>query len=168
MSIAFHTEPTDIDTPRLLLRLWTPDDLDAVRTGVRQPSWAADFPADGDREIAEALAVRPEWLDRFGHRMVAERGSGLVVGSIGLFWPPADGVVELGYGIVPSRRGRGYATEATRALAEYACTAPQVHTVSASVELANPASVRVLEKAGFARVHTDGERAEFRMTRSRR
>jgi RimJ/RimL family protein N-acetyltransferase len=166
VSISFHTEPTDIGTTRLLLRLWTPDDLAAVRTGVRQPSWAADFPADGDREIAEALAVRPEWLDRFGHRMVSERGSGLVVGSIGLFWPPADGVVELGYGIVPSRRGRGYATEATRALAEYACTAPQVHTVSASVELANPASVRVLEKAGFARVHTDGERAEFRMTRS--
>lgn len=157
--------PIDITTARLVLRLWTPDDLAAVRTGARQPSWAADFPADGDREIVAALAVRPEWLDRFGHRVVSERDSGLAVGSIGLFWPPADGVLELGYGIVPSRRGRGYATEAARALTEYAFTAPQVHTVSASVELTHPASVRVLEKAGFARLHSAGERAEFRMTR---
>lgn len=168
MSLSFPTDPTDIGTPRLILRLWTRDDVTAVRTGARQQSWAADFPADGDREIVEALAVRPEWLDRFGHRVVSERSSGLVVGSIGLFWPPADGVLELGYGIVPSRRGRGYATEATQALAEYAFTAPHVHTVSASVDIANPASVRVLEKAGFARVHPAGERAEFRLARSGR
>ncbi|WP_063058249.1 GNAT family N-acetyltransferase [Nocardia sienata] len=166
MSNSSHTDPAAIGTARLILRLWTPDDLTAVRTGVRAQAWAADFPADGDREIVEVLAVRPHWLDRFGHRMVSERGSGLVVGSIGLFWPPVDGVLELGYGIVPSRRGRGYATEATRALADYALTAPGVHTVSASVELVNPASVRVLEKAGFARVHSDGARAEFRLTRS--
>ncbi|WP_459546603.1 hypothetical protein [Nocardia sp. X0981] len=35
-----------------------------------------------------------------------ERDTGLVVGSIGLFWPPSAGVLEIGYGIVPSRRGR--------------------------------------------------------------
>ncbi|WP_062996605.1 hypothetical protein [Nocardia jinanensis] len=58
-------------------------------------------------DIAEALADRPEWLDRFGHRIVLERAGGAAVGSIGLFWPPSAGVLELGYGIVPSRRGLG-------------------------------------------------------------
>lgn len=154
--------PAEIPTERLILRVWTAGDLAAVRAGNPQPHWAPDFPADGDREIAEVLTVRPEWLDGYGHRLVLERDTGLVVGSIGLFWPPSAGVLEIGYGIVPSRRGRGYATEATRALAAYALTAPGVRTVTASVELGNPASVRVLEKAGFARFGSEGEHAEFR------
>lgn len=165
MSTSSTTDPSEIHTRRLVLRAWTPGDLAAVRTGARHPLWAADFPADGDREIADALTERPDWLGPFGHRIVLERITGSAVGSIGLFWPPSDGVLELGYGIVPSCRGRGYATEATVALAAYALTAPGVHTVSASVDLANPASVRVLEKAGFARSHTGGERAEYRLIR---
>ncbi len=71
------------------------------------------------------------------------------MGSIGLFWPPPADAVEIGYGIVASRRALGYASEATRALAEHAFTAPGIRVVYADVEMANPASVRVLEKAGF-------------------
>jgi [ribosomal protein S5]-alanine N-acetyltransferase len=52
---------------------------------------------------------------------------------------------------VASRRGRGYAPEATRALTRFAFTAHGVHAVFARVELSNPPSVRVLEKAGFQR-----------------
>lgn len=162
MSATTRANPAEIRTQRLALRLWTAGELAAVRAGSAQPHWASDFPADGDREIAEALTARPEWLEAFGHRLVLERDTGLVIGSIGLFWPPSAGVLEIGYGIVPSRRGRGYATEATRALAAYALTAPGVRTVAASVELGNRASVRVLEKAGFARFGSEGEHAEFR------
>lgn len=137
----------DLTTERLALRSWTAREVDAVVGGARLPDWAADFPAEGDRVIAGLLGEHPEWLR--GHRLVVERDSGLVVGSIGLFWPPNDGVLEIGYGIVPSRRGRGYAAEATRALTAHAFTAPDVHAVHAEVEPSNPASVRVLEKAGF-------------------
>jgi [ribosomal protein S5]-alanine N-acetyltransferase len=137
----------DLITERLALRSWAAREVDAVVGGVRLPHWAADFPAEGDRVIAGLFGEHPEWLG--GHRLVVERDSGLVVGSIGLFWPPNDGVLEIGYGIVPSRRGRGYAAEATRALTDHAFTAPGVHAVHAEVEPSNPASVRVLEKAGF-------------------
>jgi RimJ/RimL family protein N-acetyltransferase len=139
----------DPTSERLVLRSWTAAEADAVVGGVRLPHWADDFPADGDQVIAGLLGEHPEWLSRYGHRLVVERDSGLVVGSIGLFWPPSDGVVEIGYGVVASRRGRGYATEATRALTDFAFTAPGVRVVRAEVELSNPASVRVLEKAGF-------------------
>lgn len=145
----------DPTTERLLLRSWTAREADAVVGGVRLPHWAADFPAEGDQVIAGLLGEHPEWLDAYGHRLVVERGSGLVVGSIGLFWPPSDGVVEIGYGIVASRRGRGYAAEATRALTDHAFTAPGVRVVRAEVELSNPASVRVLEKAGFRLLDAD-------------
>ncbi len=143
--------PADLTTEHLTLRSWTSKEATAVLEGSRFADWADDFPAEGDRVIAGLFGEHPAWLDAYGHRLVVERESGLVVGSIGLFWPPGEGVVGIGYGIVASRRGRGYATEATRALAEFALTAAEVHTVSADVEGANPASVRVLEKAGFQR-----------------
>jgi RimJ/RimL family protein N-acetyltransferase len=141
----------DLTTERLILRTWTALEAATVADGGRLEDWAEDFPEEGDRVIAPLLAAQPTWLGPFGHRLIVERESGLVVGSLGLFWPPTDGEVELGYGVVPSRRGRGYAPEAARALAAHASTAPEVETVFANVETANPASVRVLEKAGFVR-----------------
>ncbi|MEV0232428.1 GNAT family N-acetyltransferase [Nonomuraea sp. NPDC050786] len=147
----------DLTTDRLVLRSWPPAEARAVLDGARLGHWAEDFPDEGDHVIVGLFDKFPAWLDEYGHRQVIERDSGLVVGSIGLFWPPSDGTLEIGYGIVPSRRGRGYAPEATRALAEFAFTAPGVHTVHANVELSNPASIRVLEKAGFRRTHTDAE-----------
>ncbi|MFE7743524.1 GNAT family N-acetyltransferase [Nocardia sp. NPDC057455] len=140
---------SDLLTERLILRSWTADAAAAVLEDRRQAAWAADFPAEGDRVIAGLFAAHPDWLGPFGHRLIIERSSGLVVGSIGLFWPPADGELEIGYGIVASRRGRSYATEATVALTAHAFTAPGVRVVRADVELSNPSSVRVLEKAGF-------------------
>ncbi|GAB2614619.1 GNAT family protein [Streptomyces capparidis] len=151
---------TDLTTDRLVLRPWTDGEIDAVLTGRRLPHWAEDFPAEGDRVIAGFVEGRPEALGEWGQRQIAERATGLVVGAIGLFWPPSDGAVEFGYGIVPSRRGRGYATEAARALVRLALTAPGVREVRAAAETANPASVRVLEKAGLRR--TGGDRATVR------
>ncbi|MEV6257196.1 GNAT family N-acetyltransferase [Nocardia sp. NPDC051911] len=152
----------DLRTERLILRSWTAAAAAAVLDGRRHAEWAADFPADGDRVIAGLLAAHPDWLGPFGHRLVVERSTGLVVGSIGLFWPPAGGALELGYGIVASRRGRGYATEATVALTAHALTAPGVRAVHAEVELSNPPSARVLEKAGFERVSSADGVARFR------
>ncbi|MFJ9643736.1 GNAT family N-acetyltransferase [Streptomyces sp. NPDC101206] len=160
----------ELTTDRLALRSWTTAEATAVLRATRRPAdWAEGFPAEGDRVIAGLFEDNPAWLGAYGHRLIVERGSGLVVGSIGLFWPPAEGVLELGYGVVASRRGLGYATEAARALTAYALTAPGVHTVVAGVELSNPASVRVLEKAGFERYHAAAAAegvVRFRLTMS--
>ncbi|MCP2204147.1 Protein N-acetyltransferase, RimJ/RimL family [Lentzea flava] len=137
-------------TERLILRPWDALSVKAVLEADRQPTWAADFPAEGDTVIAGVIASTPEWLSPFGHRLIIERATSEVVGSLGLFWPPSDGRVEIGYGVVASRQGRGYASEAAAALASYALSLEDVHTVHASVERTNPASARVLEKAGFS------------------
>jgi RimJ/RimL family protein N-acetyltransferase len=144
---------TDLDlvTERLVLRPWPDAEIAAVIGGTRLPHWAPDFPADGDRVIAGYITEHPGVPATYGQRQVVERASGLVVGAIGLFWPPAEGVVEFGYGIVPSHQGRGYATEAARAMVAFALTAPGVTAVQAHAELENAASVRVLEKAGLRR-----------------
>ena len=80
------------------------------------------------------------------------------------FGPPEDGRVEFGYGIVESRRGRGYATEAARALVQAALDLPGVTEVTAGVDPINAASVRVLEKAGLSFRSSDGAEAQYAVT----
>jgi ribosomal-protein-alanine N-acetyltransferase len=147
-----------LETPRLLLPLITADDVAAVLDGPRQPAWAADFPADGDRELAGLISrsgIPTGPAADFGHRLVVERDGGAVVGGVGFFGPPEDGRVEIGYGIVPSRRGRGYAAEAVRGMLRHAFGHPGVDEVIAFVDPANAPSVRVLTQTGFAFVSAD-------------
>jgi RimJ/RimL family protein N-acetyltransferase len=151
----------DLITERLVLRPLTAEHLRAVLDGDRLAHWADDFPDGGDTVIAGMLAKKPPEGLPYGQRQVIERETGLAVGGIGLFWPPNDGAVEFGYGIVPSRQGRGYATEAARALVQFALTLPEVTEVFADVEAANAASVRVLEKAGLQRRSANGDTMRY-------
>lgn len=81
----------DLHTERLLLRAWTAVEAGTVTEGGRLGDWVEDFPDEGDKAIAPLIAAEPAWLGPFGHRLMIERESGLVVGSLGLFWPPSDG-----------------------------------------------------------------------------
>ena len=158
----------ELITERLVLSPVTAAHVATVVTGRRQVGWAPDFPAEGDRVIAGMLDRNglPDGADAvFGQRLVVERATGLVVGGIGLFGPPEDGRVEFGYGIVESRRGRGYATEAARALVQAALGLPCVTEVFAGVDPTNAASVRVLEKAGLSFRSHDGAEAQYAVTR---
>ncbi len=102
--------------------------------------------------------------EAWGHRQVVERASGLVVGGIGFFGPPLGGEAEIGYGIVPSRQGRGYATEAVQAMLTMAWADSRVRTVVAGTDPGNAASQRVLEKAGFRQISAVGE-FRYQLTR---
>jgi ribosomal-protein-alanine N-acetyltransferase len=75
-------------------------------------------------------------------------GAGLV-GFKGV--PDAEGLVEIGYGIDPVYQGQGLMTEAVQALVSWALAQPSCNGVYAEVKKSNPASSRVLEKAGFIR-----------------
>jgi RimJ/RimL family protein N-acetyltransferase len=156
----------DLTTERLILRPIGVEHVAAVMDSSRQPDWADDFPDEGDRVIAGVLRRLgvPSGLDaEFGHRLIIERATGLVVGGVGLFGPPVSGRVEIGYGVVPSRRGRGYASEAVRALAGFALS--DAVEVFAGVEPSNVASARVLEKAGFVRAGETDKEVTFTMRR---
>src|SRR5215813_7355456 len=133
---------------RLILRPLSTEHVHAVLGGQRQSHWAADYPDEGDLDIAKMLATE----FRPGQYQIIERTTGLAVGGIGLFWPATEGAVEFGYGVVSSRRGRGYATEAAGRIIQIAFEDPSVHCVYAEVEGDNPASVRVLCKSGLRQV----------------
>lgn len=74
----------------------------------------------------------------------------VLVGAGGFFGRPSgDGVVEIGYSIVPGFRGRGLATELTAALMEFALDTPGVARIIAHTTPDNAASIKVLERCGF-------------------
>jgi ribosomal-protein-alanine N-acetyltransferase len=75
--------------------------------------------------------------------------------------PDSDGEVEIGYGIDPDCRDRGYTTEAAQALIAWAFQDPRCVAVIAPDTLkTNVASNRVLEKVGM-RIYVETDEALF-------
>jgi RimJ/RimL family protein N-acetyltransferase len=89
-----------------------------------------------------------------------------LVGWGGFKGPPRDGVVELGYEIAESRRERGLATAAVRAMLAEAFADDRVEAVIAHTLPERNASNRVLEKAGF-RFDGDGREGDRAVWRYR-
>jgi RimJ/RimL family protein N-acetyltransferase len=58
-------------------------------------------------------------------------------------------MVEIAYGIAPRYQGRGYATEAARAIVGYAVASGRVRTIQAHTLPEHNPSTRVLQKCGF-------------------
>lgn len=107
----------------------------------------------------DAVAANPEGA-AWGPRFFVTGDPPVLVGWGGFKGPPDDGVVELGYEIAESHRGRGLATAATRAMLVEAFADEAVTTVIAHTLPQPNASTRVLEKVGFSfdgEDHEDGE-----------
>ena len=130
-----------------------------------RPGWAEDAPAlaaaIGDERIVRNLATAP-WPYRLRDAeayqprdpllpsfLIFERTDAepRLLGSCGLGRRPSD-AVEMGYWVARRYWGRGFATEASRALLDIARTL-RLPRLQASHFIDNPASGRVLEKLGF-------------------
>jgi RimJ/RimL family protein N-acetyltransferase len=90
----------------------------------------------------------------FGMYLIVPRPGELAVGDIGFHRPPKDGDVEIGFGMVESARGQGYATEAARALTQWAFAQPGVRRVVARTTADNAGALGVLRRLGFRHDHT--------------
>jgi ribosomal-protein-alanine N-acetyltransferase len=111
-----------------------------------------------DAELAELLPLYAENLRHdpralgFGVWLVVEQESRALIGSAGfLGLPDAEGTVEIGYGVHPGYRNRGYATEAVRALVAWALDQKEVVRVTARCDPTNVPSMRVAAKTGMRR-----------------
>jgi [ribosomal protein S5]-alanine N-acetyltransferase len=84
------------------------------------------------------------------------------IGTCGFKGPPdAEGTVEVGYSVVPSRQRQGYATEATAALIDCAMS-HGARSVAAETFPELVASVRVMEKCGLTFVGPGSEAGTIR------
>ncbi|MEU6888859.1 GNAT family N-acetyltransferase [Streptomyces viridosporus] len=149
-----------LGTERLTLEGVTPAAAAALSVGADGGfDWLGPGPADGTREGA-GIAVKqyedgvfhPEWA----MYVLVRREDDRAVGAMGFHGPPdGDGRVEVGYDLVEDARGRGYATEALRALAAWALRQDGVRTVTAVVDRENVPSQNVVTRAGFTRASGD-------------
>jgi len=88
--------------------------------------------------------------------------SAVLVASGGYAGPPKEGVTEIGYSVVETFRGRGFATEMVEALVEHAFSSSEVTRVIAHTMTDNVASQRVLRRLGFHHVGDGTEAGTWR------
>ena len=141
-----------LETTRLNLRPLAADDAPRMAAlandfDVARMTAVMPFPyalGDAERFIARVLARPPG-----GHATFAvEPDQGGLAGVIGFH--PGDGLgPEIGYWLGRPYWSLGYATEALRACLAWAVAERNVRCVTAGHFTDNPASGRVLEKAGF-------------------
>jgi ribosomal-protein-alanine N-acetyltransferase len=155
--------PTDIQTLRLTLSVLLPEEIEALISGeVWRVELASGFkyPADDpNRGVDLAWHLRALHADNnqlpWRIRVIVERSSNTVVGSINLKGPPDnDGDVEIGWGLNEQARGKGYATEAAAAVIEWAFQQPGVRSVTATIPDHNAASQRIALRVGMSRTAT--------------
>jgi [ribosomal protein S5]-alanine N-acetyltransferase len=143
------------ETERLILRPFTLDDAPRVQT------------LAGDGDIASTTLNIPhpyedgmaeQWIG--GHQEKFEKGTetvfaltlrsdGLLIGAMGLVINSPDENAELGYWIGKPYWNNGYATEAAKAVLDYAFNQLNLHRVHARHLKRNPTSGRVMQKIGL-------------------
>ena len=99
-------------------------------------------------EMLNGCLEHPDQWEWYAIWMI-ELKDGAHIGELCFKGLSADGVAEIGYGINEEYQSNGYATEAVRAVLEWAFTYPEVTAVEAETDSDNTASKRVLEKCGF-------------------
>lgn len=159
----------ELHTPRLILRELHEDDLEALRDFETRPEMH-----DYERETIPGEDITREFLRNAEQRAqddprtqywlaVTIRPDDRVIGHVSLRCNHHDiQEWEVGWAIHSAHWGKGYATEAARALIHFAFTELQVHRVVAFCNAHNTASVRVMEKLGMRK---DGHLRETRRWR---
>jgi RimJ/RimL family protein N-acetyltransferase len=155
--------PATMETERLVVVSLLPEELEAlIARDVERASRLVGFTFPPgwpeEREAREGLSWHLHHLladpahISWRVRVVVERSSGCVVGSINLKGPPnSSGDAEIGWGIVPASRRQGYALEATAAVIIWAMAQPGMSRISATVPDDNIASQRVAARLGMVR-----------------
>ncbi len=142
-----------LETERLLLRPLAERDAPAVYAYSkdecvgRNAGWKPHESEAESREILRAVFIGQS--DVFG---IERREDGALIGSIGLIGDPKrenDSVRMLGYALGMAYWGRGYMTEAGRAVLQHGFATRGYSLISAYCYPNNDRSRRVIEKLGF-------------------
>jgi RimJ/RimL family protein N-acetyltransferase len=148
------TEP--IRTERLILRLFTNDDFEAVYDMQSRPEvarylyWSPRDRTGAAKSLREKLKCSSIKAEGDILNLAVERAEGgPAIGDLMLHYVSATHrQAEVGYIFHPEAQGQGLATEATRAIVDLAFSQLKVHRVYGQIDARNTASARVLERVG--------------------
>ena len=153
--------PFVVETERLVLRCWEPDDAAALKVAVDSSlehlqawmPWAASEPTTLDEKRQLLTSFRDEFRDGANFVYGVFDRAGDVVGGTGLHPRRGPTDLEIGYWMRLDRTRRGYATEVTAVLTRVAIELLGIERVVVLVDPRNEPSLGVPRKLGF----TEGE-----------
>lgn len=146
-----HGMDIRIETPRLLLRPPTLDDLDAWAAMMTDEETAKFIGGTAPREVTwRALMMMIGcWHARgFGMFSVIEKSTGRWIGRLGPWQPEGWPGTEIGWALVRDSWGHGYATEGATAATDWAIDTLGWTDIIHSIAPANIASQQVARKLG--------------------
>ncbi|CDO60943.1 Acetyltransferase, GNAT family [Candidatus Phaeomarinobacter ectocarpi] len=141
----------EIETERLLLRQFRQDDIDAYAEMLSDEETMRYIGGTGDRMDAwtRMAAALGHWqLRGYGLFAVEEKTSGRFIGRIGAYNPEGWPAIELGWALVPTAQGNGYATEAARSCALWMFNELKLSEIISIIHPDNSPSIRVAERLG--------------------
>ena len=140
-----------IQTERLNIRIASDDEMQRLISEEKDEELKKAY-----TEMFDCCAANPEQRQWYAAWFI-ELASGERVGDLCFKGLSPDGCVEIGYGLLPEYWGKGYATEAVKAMTEWASKQPGVKRIEAETDPENTASQRVLEKTGYVPTGDIGE-----------
>jgi ribosomal-protein-alanine N-acetyltransferase len=116
--------------------------------------WWNSLEVQGDYQFFPQMskAEMEKWIEKLSSdplskAFVIEKKDGSKVGSIVHY--PVGRLVEIGYTLIPSERGKGYCSEAVQMMLDYLFLSKDIVRVQAHTDVKNMASQKVLQKTGF-------------------
>src|ERR1700693_5156931 len=147
-----------LQTERLRLRAHSLDDFRGCAAMWADPvvtRYIGGRPYTVEESWARLLRYVGHWtLLGFGYWGIEEKATGRYAGELGFadyhrdIEPSLNGIPELGWALVSALHGRGYATEAVRAVAAWGDTRFSGSETACLIHPENAASVKVAEKCG--------------------
>ncbi|MFJ7738918.1 GNAT family N-acetyltransferase [Lysinibacillus sp. NPDC097287] len=111
----------------------------------------------------EKLTEDPS-LSGWGVWFVIKKENNTIIGDIGFKGKASsEGIVEVGYGIVPAAQGKGYATEAVKEIIQWAFSHGNVNKVVAECKDNNFASIRILEKLHMNKIASENNMLKWKL-----
>ena len=146
-----------LDTERLTLRPFVESDFEAMHAMRSSPEvvrylYEEPFSPEQTWDWLRRMMAGSAWANEGDWLSVAvvERASGTTVGDLAFHWvSERDRTAEIGFVFDPRHQGKGFATEAARAVVDWAFTTGGMRRVIGRLEARNAASARVLEKLGM-------------------
>ena len=147
----------NIITERLILRRLTENDADEVLAMRGNPETMKYIPRPLARTREDALAhiaaIEEKIESNTGINWgITIKGNDSIIGIIGHYRiQPENYRAEIGYMSLPEYNGKGYITEAIKAVVAYGFDQMHLHSIEAVIDPDNIASERVLQKNGFVK-----------------
>lgn len=153
-----------LETERLILRPWRLEDAADMYAYAKNPNVGPNAGWKPHESVEESKAILESWIhsDEEDIWAIVPKETGRACGSIGLHQderrPGVPNCRELGYVLGQEQWGKGYMTEAAKAVLRYGFEELGLELIAVRHHLHNQRSRRVIEKCGF---HYEGTMRQY-------